>query len=112
MFIKSTIAACCLFASFTCAQAAESTSSAPIVVAQSVDIRVGTEPRAGRPHHMRRTVVRTEGPRYRRGVVVRHDRGMHRGWRHAPAYGARRTTIIKKTGPLGLRRTKTVIQSN
>ena len=32
----------------------------------------------------------------RKKVIVRHDRGLHRGWRHSRHYGARKTVVIKK----------------
>ncbi len=109
MFAKSLIAAGVLLAGLSAtagAKAAEAQQAAPIVVAQAVRVEVGS-PRAHRRTVVRRTVVERRGPRVRRTTVIRHDRGLHRGWRHAPAYGARRTTVVKKRGPLG--RTKTTI---
>ena len=31
-------------------------------------------------------------------VVIRHDRGLHRGWSHSRHYGAMKTKVVKKTG--------------
>ena len=114
MFAKSLVAAGLMLAGLSvtgAAKAAEAQQSAPIVVAQTFRVEVGSQPRAQRRTVVRRTVVERRGPRVRRTTVIRHDRGLHRGWRHAPAYGARRTTIVKKRVPLGRTKT-TVIREN
>ena len=53
-----------------------------------------------RSHGMRKKVViKQRGDRVRRKVVIRHDRGLHRGWRHSRHYGATRSkTVIKQRG--------------
>lgn len=97
MLAKSLVAADMLLAGLSvtgAARASEAQQPAPIVVAQTFRVEVGSQPRA-----------------QRRTTVIRHDRGLHRGWRHAPAHGARRTTIVKKRGPLGRTKT-TVIREN
>ncbi len=103
MFGKSFFTACCLLAGIAGAGAANAqhAQSEPIVVAQAVNIQIGAQP--GRPG-MRRGMMRRDR------VMIRHDRGLHRGWRNGRGYGARRTTIIKKRGPLGITR-KTVIET-
>ena len=47
----------------------------------------------------------------RKKVIVRHDRGLHRGWRHSRHYGARKTVVVKRQGPHGtVVKKKTVIR--
>jgi hypothetical protein len=43
--------------------------------------------------------VKVGGPqRSVKKVVVRRDRGLHRGWRHSRHYGATKKVVIKRTG--------------
>jgi hypothetical protein len=43
--------------------------------------------------------VKVGGPRRTvKKVIVRRDRGLHRGWRHSRHYGATKKVIIKRTG--------------
>jgi hypothetical protein len=43
--------------------------------------------------------VKVGGPRRSvKKVIVRRDRGLHRGWRHSRHYGATRKVIIKRSG--------------
>lgn len=112
MKVRTLLAAMCVMGGMTAAvpsQASESRATAPIVMAQAVSVEINQRPRVRERTVVRRTtVVRHRGPSARRAVIVRHDRGLHRGWRHAPAYGARRTTVIKKRGPLGTRSTTVI----
>lgn len=110
--IKTCTLVACLFAGAVFSAPARAELRAePIVVAQSVNVNVRAEPRVRRGAVVReRTVIRRHHPRARTAVIVRHDRGLHRGWSHAPAYGARRTVIVKKRGPLGMNRTTTIIR--
>lgn len=49
-------------------------------------------------------------------IKTRSDHGMHRGWSHAPAYGARKVVIKKKYRDVGVtgstRVTKKVTKTN
>ena len=43
--------------------------------------------------------VKVGGPRRSvKKVVVRRDRGLHRGWRHSRHYGATKKVMIKRSG--------------
>ena len=43
--------------------------------------------------------VKVGGPRRSvKKVVVRRDRGLHRGWRHSRHYGATKKVVIKRSG--------------
>jgi hypothetical protein len=43
--------------------------------------------------------VKVGGPRRTvKKVIVRRDRGLHRGWRHSRHYGATKKVVIKRTG--------------
>lgn len=111
MIKTCTLAACLIAGAFFAAPAQAELRAEPMVVAQSVNVNVSGEPRVRHRTVVReRTVIRRHHPRARTAVIIRHDRGLHRGWRHAPAYGARRTVIVKKRGPLGMHRSTTVIR--
>ena len=61
------------------------TAPAPQRMAQA-DVKVKVK--SGERGHMRKK------------VVVRHDRGLHRGWSHSRHYGAnKKVVVVKKKGP-------------
>jgi hypothetical protein len=50
--------------------------------------------------------VKVGGPRGTvKKVVVRRDRGLHRGWRHSRHYGATKKVVIKRTGDRVVKKT-------
>jgi hypothetical protein len=50
--------------------------------------------------------VKVGGPhRSVKNVVVRRDRGLHRGWRHSRHYGATKKVVIKRSGDRVVKKT-------